>query len=84
MKKNRGGLEFEIGRSNLELFLRMVWQDGLIDDATYWVFLRRTRQAGCVEELLAIARELRVLVRQAGSDCEPGGGRCRVAGGGYV
>ena len=82
MGENQGDVELECARSNLELFLRMVWQDDLISEGTYWTFLRRVRLAGSLEGLLAIARELRVLVGRLGSDCEPGEEGCRVAGGG--
>ena len=53
---------FQSGVANLELFLRSLWEGGVISEGTYWDFLRRVYAAKKTGELTEIARDLRDLL----------------------
>ena len=57
-KDERGMIEFQSSKSNMELYLRMTHEDGVIDDQRYRRLSRRVRRAKTNSELIRIAREL--------------------------
>ena len=51
-------IAFKAGKCNIELYLRMAYQDGVIDYQTCWDLSRRVQRAKTSKELIKIVREI--------------------------
>ena len=75
MEDERGTVEFEANRANLEMALRMLRRKRLIDGRTRLNFARRARDARTVKELRELGRDLARIVRsrrKEGPERDPG------------